>query len=111
MKNYGVKEVAKLSGASVRTLHHYDKIGLLKPANRTETGYRYYGEPRLLRLQQILFYRELGFPLKEIRKVLDAPGFDLVNALKNHKLDLEACRKRISSLLRTIYKTIKLLLL
>ena len=65
MKNYSVKEVAKLSGVSIRTLHYYDKINLLKPLNRTEAGYRYYGEQELLRLQQILFYKELDFDLSD----------------------------------------------
>ena len=66
MIQYSVKDVTELSGVSVRTLHYYDKIGLLKPYNRTEAGYRYYCEKELLRLQQILFYKELDFSLKEI---------------------------------------------
>lgn len=107
MKEYGVKKVSKLSGVSVRTLHHYDSIGLLKPSSRTEYGYRYYGEVQLLRLQQILFYKELGFPLREIREVLDDAGFDLLGALRNHKSALEARRKRISHLLVTIDTTIR----
>ena len=106
MKTYGVKAVSKLSGVSVRTLHHYDKIGLLKPFNRTEAGYRHYGEDELLRLQQVLFYKELGFPLKEIIKVMDDPAFKLVDALKQHKSALNARKKRISHLLLTIDKTI-----
>lgn len=107
MKEYRVKEVSKLSGVSVRTLHHYDSIGLLKPSSRAESGYRYYGQEQLLRLQQILFYKELDFPLREIREVLDAPGFDLAGALTNHKSTLEARRKRISHLLVTIDTTIQ----
>lgn len=106
MKMYGVKAVSRLSGVSVRTLHHYDKIGLLNPLSRTDAGYRHYGEAELLRLQQILFYKELGFPLKEIIKVLDDPQFDLVEALQRHKLALSARKKRISNLLKTIDKTI-----
>ena len=106
MKRYGVKEVTKLSGVSVRTLHHYDKIGLLKPAMRAESGYRYYGEQELLRLQQILFYKELDFPLKEIIELLDEPDFDLIEALKSHKQALKARRRRISQLLATIDNTI-----
>ena len=106
MKNYGVKEVSKLSGVSARTLHYYDKIGLLKPLNRTEAGYRYYGEKELLRLQQILFYKELDFPLKEIMEVLDEPGFDLIEALESHKSALKARQKRIAHLLVTIDHTI-----
>lgn len=106
MKNYGVKELTKLSGVSVRTLHYYDKIGLLKPLNRTEAGYRFYGEKELLRLQQILFYKELDFPLKEIIELLDDPTFNLVAALENHKSALKARQKRISNLLVTIDHTI-----
>ena len=106
MKHYGVKAVAKLSGVSVRTLHYYDKIGLLKPTNRTEAGYRYYGEDELLRLQQILFYKELDFPLKEIHELLDDEAFDLVDALESHKLALKARQKRLKSLLLTIDNTI-----
>ncbi len=106
MKMYGVKAVSRLSGVSARTLHHYDKIGLLKPFSRTDAGYRHYGEAELLRLQQILFYKELGFSLKEIIEVLDDPQFDLVKALKKHKSALNARKKRISNLLLTIDKTI-----
>ena len=106
MKNYSVKEVAKLSGVSVRTLHYYDKIGLLKPLSRTEAGYRYYGEKELLRLQQILFFKELDFPLKEIGELMDEEEFDLIHALKGHRSALISRQKRISTLLKTIDKTI-----
>lgn len=70
-----VKAVAELAGVSVRTLHHYDEIGLLKPAGQSAAGYRLYSQEDLERLQQILFFRELGFSLKEIRAILDSPGF------------------------------------
>ena len=106
MNRYGVKEVSKLAGISVRTLHYYDQIGLLKPAKRTEAGYRHYGESELLRLQQILFFKELDFPLKKIIEFLDAPGFDLVPTLETHKQALKARQQRISNLLNTIDKTI-----
>ncbi|MEM9671854.1 MAG: MerR family transcriptional regulator [Bacteroidota bacterium] len=106
MKNYGVKEVAKLSGISVRTLHYYDQIGLLKPSARTDAGYRHYNEEELLRLQQILFYKELDVPLKQISAFLDQPEFNLINALESHRSALISRRKRISSLLATINKTI-----
>ena len=106
MKIYAVKEVAELSGVSVRTLHYYDQIGLLKPLRRTDAGYRYYGEKELLRLQQILFFKELDFPLKEIGELIDEEGFDLLDALKNHKAALISRQKRISTLLKTIDKTI-----
>lgn len=105
MIRYSVKKLAKLAGVSVRTLHLYDEIGLLKPAIRTEAKYRMYGENELLRLQQILFYKELDFPLQEIGWILDAPGFDLLTALGNHKKALEAKQSRIETLLLTIDKT------
>ena len=70
MSGHTVKQVARLSGVSVRTLHHYDEVGLLKPACVGGNGYRYYGREELLRLQQILFHRELGFSLEEIARVL-----------------------------------------
>jgi DNA-binding transcriptional MerR regulator len=76
MQRYTVKQLAKLSGVSIRTLHHYDQIGLLKPARLGNNRYRYYEEPEVLRLQQILFHRELGFSLQEIAALLDRPGFD-----------------------------------
>ncbi len=106
MKQYSVSKLSKLSGVTVRTLHHYDKIGLLKPSDRSEVGYRYYGEGELLRLQQILFYKELGFSLKEIEAVLNDPDFDLVTALKGHKELLKKRRSRIATLLNTIDQTI-----
>ena len=71
-----VHEVSRISGVSVRTLHHYDAIGLLKPTAVTEAGYRLYDDAVLARLQNILLYRELEFPLKEIKAILDHPEFD-----------------------------------
>lgn len=76
-----VKEVSRISGVSVRTLHHYDAIGLLKPTAVTDAGYRLYDDDALCRLQSILLFRELQFPLKDIRAILDAPNFDLTAAL------------------------------
>jgi DNA-binding transcriptional MerR regulator len=106
VSGYTVKQVAKLSGVSVRTLHHYDEIGLLKPACVGANGYRYYGREELLRLQQILFHRELGFSLEETGRMLDAGGFDRVAALKAHRTKLEAERKRYGKLIRTIDETL-----
>jgi DNA-binding transcriptional MerR regulator len=106
MDNYSVKKLAKLAGVSVRTLHLYDKMGLLKPSVRTEARYRLYGEKELLRLQQILFYRELDFPLKDICTILDDPAFDLVQALEGHKKALIARKERINTLVGTIDKTL-----
>ena len=73
---YTVKQVAAMSGVSVRTLHFYDETGLLKPAYHGANGYRFYEEPQLLTLQQILFYRELGFELKEIKRILGRADFE-----------------------------------
>jgi DNA-binding transcriptional MerR regulator len=106
MSVYTVKEVAKLSGISVRALHHYDEIGLLKPAYVGANGYRYYGRDELLRLQQILFHRELGFPLEEIRQVLDAPEFDRIAALRSHRQRLTEQIGRHRELVRTLDATL-----
>lgn len=76
-----VREVSKLAGVSVRTLQYYDKIGLLRPSNRSDAGYRFYTESDLERLQQILLFRELEFPLKDIRKIMESPDFDKNKAL------------------------------
>ena len=104
--HYSVKKLSDIAGVSVRTLHLYDEIGLLKPSVRTEAGYRLYGEKELLRLQQILFYKELDFSLQQIASILDDPDFDLVNALEHHKLALQSRQERLNTLLSTIDKTI-----
>ena len=96
-----------MAGVSVRTLHLYDQQGLLRPAHRTASSYRQYGRDELLRLQQILFFRELGFPLKEIRKILDAPDFELKEALRSHREALEKQKSRIEVLIRTLENTIE----
>lgn len=106
MKQYSVKKLARLSGVSVRTLHYYDAIGLLKPSVRTEARYRLYGYEELLRLQQILFYRELKFPLTEIGRMLDSPNFEILQALESHKQSLKSEADRLHLLLSTIDKTI-----
>ncbi|SEW35142.1 MerR family transcriptional regulator [Chitinophaga arvensicola] len=106
MNKYSVKKLSQLAGVSVRTLHLYDKMDLLKPSVRTGAGYRLYGEKELLRLQQILFYRELDFPLKEICDILDDPAFDLMQALEEHKVALLARKERINTLIGTIEKTL-----
>ena len=87
-----VHEVSKLTGVSIRTLQYYDKIGLLSPAERTEAGYRLYDDAALERLGQILLFRELEFPLAEIRDILDAPDFDRDLALRQ-QIDLLTLKK------------------
>src|SRR5438045_6863481 len=86
---YTVKQVSKMSGVSVRTLHFYDETGLLKPAYLGANGYRFYEEPQLLILQQILFYRELGFELKQIQRILGGRDFEIVTALQSHRRVLQ----------------------
>ncbi|HSF75423.1 MAG TPA: MerR family transcriptional regulator [Microcoleus sp.] len=103
---YSVKQVSELSGVSVRTLHLYDEIGLLKPGVRTESRYRLYGEKELLRLQQILFYKELDFTLEQIGNILDDPDFDIFRAMHHHRDALLKRRERMDSLIATIDKTI-----
>lgn len=103
-----VKEVSRLTGVSVRTLQYYDRIGLLCPACRTQAGYRLYDQGSLERLQQILLFRELGFPLKEIGAILDSPGFDREKALEQQIALLELQKERLEgilSLAREIQKT------
>lgn len=106
-KHYSVKQIARLAGVTVKTLHLYDKIGLLKPSVRTWANYRQYGHAELLRLQQILFYRELDIPLKSIIEILNDPHFDLTKALSGHRVALVARRDRLNTLLTTIDKTIR----
>jgi DNA-binding transcriptional MerR regulator len=103
---YTVKQVAAMSGVSVRTLHFYDEMVLLKPAYTKPNGYRIYEEPQLLMLQQILFYRELGFELKRIKKFLSQRKFEKVAALKSHRRVLEKNVTRTRMLIETIDKTI-----
>ena len=103
---YTVQQLARLAGVSVRTLHHYDHIGLLKPSARTEAGYRLYGEADLLRLQQILFFKEFDFPLADIQAILDEPRFDQVKALHDHRQMVQQEADRLGRLLNTIEKTI-----
>jgi DNA-binding transcriptional MerR regulator len=100
-----VKEVADLAGISVRTLHHYDEIGLLVPDGVTEAGYRIYSERNLEMLQQILFFRELGFPLKWM--IVTDPNFDRLAALELHRSMLLERRKRLDTMLATLEKTIR----
>src|ERR1051325_3151015 len=103
---YTVKQVAAMSAVSVRTLHFYDETGLLKPAYHGANGYRFYEEAQLLTLQQILFYRELGFELKQIKRILGRSDFDKVAALESHRKLLQKNLARTRRLIVTINKTI-----
>jgi DNA-binding transcriptional MerR regulator len=101
-----VKEVADLVGISVRTLHHYDEIGLLKPDDLTDAGYRKYSKENLEDLQQILFFRELGFPLKKIKEIVHNPFFNQEEALKMHRDMLLKKKEQLDELIRTIDNTL-----
>lgn len=101
-KLLSVREVVKLTGITARTLHYYDKIGLLKPARVTEAGYRMYDRASLCRLQTILLFRELRFPLKEIKAILDNPDFDPSEALSQQIRLLELQYKHIGELITFI---------
>jgi DNA-binding transcriptional MerR regulator len=101
-----VKQLSKLAGVTPRTLHHYDEIGLLKPSRVGDNGYRYYGEEALLRLQQILFYRELDIPLEEIKKILGRRDFDVLGALHSHQEALQKQVARLNRLIHTVDNTI-----
>lgn len=105
--SYTIKQLAKLAETSVRTLHHYDQIGLLTPSRRSSNKYRAYEEAELLKLQQIMFFRELEFPLSDIKTILDNPNFDMTAALRDQKKMLELKKKRLDVLVETINKTIK----
>lgn len=103
---YTVKALAELAGVTPRTLRWYDRIGLLKPLRTTEAGYRLYGPKQLDRLQDILFYRELGLDLTSIRAILDDPAFDRQTALQSHLTELKARRARLDDLILTVQRTI-----
>ena len=94
-----VKEVSKLAGVSVRTLHYYDAIGLLEPTKVTDAGYRMYDDTALSRLQNILLFRELQFPLKEIKEILDSPNFNQEEAVAQQIKLLELQYKHIGELI------------
>lgn len=102
-----VKEVCELAGVSVRTLHHYDSIGLLVPSVRTDAGYRLYGETDLEKLQQILLFRELEFSLTDIRCIMETPGFDRKRAFEQQLELLEIKRERIDGLIDLAHSLIR----
>lgn len=97
-----VSQVARLAGVSVRALHHYDEIGLLQPSGRSEAGYRLYEQPDLQRLQQVLFFKELGFPLEEITRIVKDKAFDLRAALLMQRQLLTDRATRAQALVRAV---------
>lgn len=104
---YGIKELSQLAGVSARTLRYYDEINLLKPLRVTEAGYRYYGQEEVMILQQILFYRERGFELKTIQKIIYDKDFDMLKAMEEHLLVLENQKAETEALIQTVKKTIQ----
>ena len=108
-KSYTVKELADIASISPRTLRYYGAIGLLVPDRQRENRYRLYRHAHLLKPQQILFFRELGFSLEQIKDMLEQPGFDMRAALFAHRARLEKRRERIDQLITTIDKTVQLI--
>jgi DNA-binding transcriptional MerR regulator len=104
--SYTVNQLSKLAGVSVRTLHYYDEIGLLKPDSIRPNGYRQYDDQEVLKLQQILFYRELDLSLEDIKAMLGRPDFDAVAALETHRLSLQGRVKRLERLIQTVDDTL-----
>ena len=103
-----IKEFADFTGVSVRTLHYYDEIGLLKPSKVDgNNGYRFYDESSILRMQEILFYRELDFPLKSISDILSSPDYDKQKALKEQKKLLTLKKERLERLIEAVDKATK----
>ena len=103
-----IKDFADCAGVSVRTLHYYDEIGLLKPAHVDKaTGYRYYDETSVLRMQEILFYRELDFSLKNIKEILSSPNYDHTAALKKQQTLLMLKKERLERLIAAIDDAVK----
>ncbi|PSL40285.1 MerR family transcriptional regulator [Planomicrobium soli] len=103
---YTVQKLGELAGVSSRTLRYYDEIGILKPARKNSSGYRIYGKPEVDKLQQILFYRELGLELEGIKKIVNDPQFDGSAALKQHREQLLAKRQQLDLLISNVENTI-----
>jgi len=103
---YTIRKLADLAGVSTRTLHYYDQLGLLKPESRSANGYRHYDEKAAVRLQQIMFFRELGFSLDEVKKIMMRPDFNVLEALQSHRTMLMKKADRMAELLATVDKTI-----
>ena len=103
---YTILKLSRMAGISTRTLRYYDSIGLLKPLRINSSGYRIYGQKEIALLQQILFYRELGFSLEDIRSIVLSPAFDSLKALEEHRSKLLKERERLDLLISTVDKTI-----
>ena len=104
---YKINEVSKLTGVSIRMLHHYDKIGLLSPSKRTDSNYRMYNDNDISRLYQILLFKELEFPLQDIKQILDNKDFDREEALKVQRNLIFKKKKRLEHILESIDDTIE----
>lgn len=104
---YTVQKLAKLAGISTRAIRYYDEIGLLKPARINSSGYRIYGSKEVDRLQQILFFRELEFPIEKIKEIIDSPDYDEIKALLQHREQLLIKRNQLDMLIQNVEKTIK----
>lgn len=103
---YTVQKLGQMAGVSTRTLRYYDEIGILRPARINSSGYRIYGQEEVDRLQQILFYRELGVSLDNIKKIVTSPSFDSTRALKEHREQLLVKREQLHRLIANVDKTI-----
>lgn len=103
---YTIKKLSSMAGVSTRTLRYYDEIGILKPARINSSGYRIYGQKEVDKLQQIMFYRELGVSLDDIKKIIMSPDFDETKALIEHKNKLLAKREQLDILIKNVENTI-----
>jgi MerR family regulatory protein./MerR, DNA binding. len=101
---YTVRKLAGIAGVSPRTIRYYDEVGLLKPVRINSSGYRIYGRKEVDRLQQIMFYRELGFSIEKIKEIIDSPEFDEIKALKSHREQLVNKRKQLDLLIENVEK-------
>lgn len=104
---YQIKELADLSGVSPRTLRYYDEIGLLRPERNAENDYRVYKEEQVNRLQQILFYRQLGLGLEEIRRIIDDPSYSREKSLKSHLTALKQQKQQLETLIHTVEQSLR----
>ncbi|MGT2950540.1 MerR family transcriptional regulator [Streptococcus cuniculi] len=104
---YSIRQLANLSGVSTRTLRYYEEVGLLLPAHKNDSGYRFYGEQEVDTLQQILFYKERGFELKQIKELLSQTNLDTLTRLEEHLADLHAKKEKIETMIENLTRTIQ----